>query len=134
MRNGPNGVAPAARLDEAGGDDRARVHHRVERPTEVVDHDRVERVPGRLDADPLQHRVPALVLERHAEDERLRDRLDGEFERGVAHLVDVAVGGDHADPEPSGIGPPELGDVGGHLPLVEAAVLLEEVPEVLEDR
>ena len=113
-------VLVVTRLDEAGGDDRARVHHRVERPVQVVDHDRVERVARRLDADPLQHRVAALVLERHAEHERLRDRLDGEREVGVAHLVDVAVGGDHADAEPVRVGAPELGDVGRHRALRRA--------------
>ena len=110
------------------------VHHRVERPVPVVDHDRVERVPRRLDADPAEHGVTALILERHPEHQRLGDGLDGELQVGVTHLVDVAVGGHHADPEPAGVGPAEFGDVGGDLPFVELAVLVEQATEVLEDR
>ena len=109
------------------------VDHRVERPVAIVDHDGVEGVPRRLDADPFEHRVATLVLERHPEHERLRDRLDGEVEIGVAHLVDVAVGGHHADAEPVRVGPAQLGDVGGDLALFELAVLVEEAVEVVED-
>ncbi len=75
-----------------------------------------------------------LVFERHPEHERLRDRLDGEVEIGVAHLVHVAVGRHHADAEPVRVGPAQLGDVGGHLALVELPVLVEEAVQVVEDR
>ena len=77
--------------------------------------------------------VASAVLEGHAEHERLGDRLDREVEAGVAHLVDVAVGGDDGDAEPRRVGPPQLRDVGRHLPLVERRVLLQQVTEMFED-
>jgi hypothetical protein len=41
---------------------------------------------------------------------------------------------DHADAEPVGVGPPELGDVGGDVPLLQLPVLVEQAAQVVEDR
>ena len=53
----------------------------------------------------------AEVLERHAERERLGDRLQRERLIAVAGLEDLAVGGDDADAEMIGIRVAELGNV-----------------------
>ena len=72
-------VGEVLAADEVGRGDRPGVHQRIERPVrDFVEHDRVERFAGRLDADLLEHLLAAVVLERQAEHERLRDRLDAE--------------------------------------------------------
>ena len=70
-------VGEVLALDQVGRGDGAGVHQRIEGAIGVfVEHDRVEGFAGRLDADFLEHGVAAVVFERHAEDERLGDRLD----------------------------------------------------------
>ena len=115
---------------QVGGGDRAGVDHRVEGPvTDGVEHDRVERLAGGLDADALEHALAPVVLERQAVDERLRDRLQREQAVGVADVEALALGGDHADREPGGVGARELGDVVGDAAFVHLARLLEDLFE-----
>jgi hypothetical protein len=52
--------------------------------------DRVERLAARLDPDVTDHLVPAELVEGQREDERLRDRLDGEGELGISGGDDAA--------------------------------------------
>ena len=61
--------------------------------------DRVEGVAGGLDADRLLHALAAAVLQRHAVDQRLGDRLQRERLARVADLVDLAVDGGDGDAE-----------------------------------
>ena len=59
-------------LDEIGRGDGAGVHQRIERAVRFfVEHDRVERLAGRLDADLFEHRFAAVIFQRHAEHKRL---------------------------------------------------------------
>ena len=72
-------VGKVLALDQVGRGDRPGVDQRIERPIRrFVEHDRIERLAGRLDADLLEHLLAAVVFERQAEHERLRDRLDAE--------------------------------------------------------
>jgi len=60
-------------LHQLGDGDGAGIDHGVERAVgHLVEHDRVERLAGRLDADMLQHRLAAIVLQRVAIHEGLR--------------------------------------------------------------
>ena len=66
-------------LDEVGRGDRAGIHQRVERAVRLlVEHDRVECLARRLDADLFEHRFAAVIFERQPEHERLRHRLNAE--------------------------------------------------------
>ena len=67
-------------VDEGCHDDRPRVDHRVHRPAGLrLQADGVEGIARRLHADGASHRVHAAVFQRDAIDQRLGDRLDGEF-------------------------------------------------------
>ena len=121
-------------FDQSGRDDRTRVHHRVERAVRRVDRDRVERVPRRLDAHSLHHELAAVLRERHPEDERLRDRLDGERFAAVTDLEEVSVGRDDRDAERAGVGGGELGDVARHLAVTDLGELVAEITEIAQNR
>ena len=86
-----------------------------------VEHDRVERLAGRLDADLLEHRLAAVVFERQPEHERLRDRLDAEQLLVVADVERLPVDGHDRDAEPIGVGQGQLGDVVGDLAVVDTS-------------
>ena len=95
---------------QRGDGDGAGIDHGVERPVgDLVEHDRVERFAGRLDADMPQHVLAAIMLERVAVHERLRDRLDGEEVVGVAGGVDLAVDRGERDAEGGGSALPSCG-------------------------
>jgi hypothetical protein len=80
--------------------DGAGVDHRVERAVgDLIEHDRVERLSGRLDADMLEHGFAAIAVERVAIHERLRYGLDGEGVIGVADSVDLSVDRGDGDAE-----------------------------------
>src|SRR5262249_35355045 len=119
-------VEPRGRVlprHQAGDGDRAGVHHRVHRPVRLrVEHDRVERVAGRLDADDPADLLAAQRVQHQPVDEDVRDGLEGEADVGVPDGVDVAGGRDHGDAEPVGVDLGELGDVGGDLAVAVAAV------------
>ena len=90
--------------------------HRVERPVgDLVEHDRVERLPGRLDADMAEHIVAPIVLERVAVHERLRYRLDAEEAIGVAGRVGLSVDRGECHAEGVGSGPAKLREIVGDL-------------------
>ncbi len=118
--------------------DRAGVDHRVARAGQVrsvfrLQADGVERVTRRLDADLGHDRVAAPVGQRQAVGERLGHRLDGERGARVADLVDVPVGGGHADPEALGVGAGQRRDVVGHRPVAQFEVLGVQPLEVVLD-
>ena len=95
--------------------DRAGVDHRVEgHAGRGPERDRVERVAGRLDADPRPDGGRAEAVEDRRVGERLGHRLDRERDPRVADLVDGAVDGRHDDAEPRRVGTRELRDVRGH--------------------
>ena len=95
------------------------VHERIERPVRLfVEHDRVERLAGRLDADFLEHRFAAMVFERQAEHERLRHRLNAEQLLVIADVEDLAVDGDDGNAEPIRVGQRQLGNVVGDFAVV----------------
>jgi hypothetical protein len=99
------------------------VDHRIERAVAaLVEHDRIERVAARLDADLAEDKILSVVFEREAVDERLRDRLDSKQIARVAGLVDLAVGGDERDAESIRIGLGQLRDVGRNLAVEVLAI------------
>ena len=101
---------------QRGDGDGAGIDHGVERPVgDLVEHDRVESFPRRLDADMVQHVLAPVMLERVAVHEGLRNRLDGEEVVGVAGGVDLAVDRGERDAEYAGIGLAELRDIVGDL-------------------
>ena len=79
--------------------------------------DGIERITARLHADMLGHSRVAIRLERHAEGERLRDRLNRERTITVAGLVDGPARRGQADSEVLRIGFSQFGNVRGHLPV-----------------
>jgi len=81
----------------------------------LVEHDGVEGLAGRLDADMLQHRGAPIALQRIAVHERLRHGLDGEGDLGIADGIDLPVDGGDGDAKQSRIGLAELGDIVGRL-------------------
>ena len=103
-----------AAVHQLGHGDGAGIDHGVERPVgDLVEHDGVERLSGRLDPDFFQHTFPAMALKRIAVHERLRHRLDGEGIIGIADGVDRAVDRGERDAEAGGIGLGEFGNVVG---------------------
>ena len=101
---------------QRGYGDGAGIDHGVERPVgDLVEHDRIESFPRRLDADMVEHILAPVMLERVAVHEGLRNRLDGEEVVGVASSVDLAVDRGERDAEGGGIGLAELRDVVGDL-------------------
>jgi len=92
--------------------DRAGVHHRVERPACLrVDGHGVERIARRFDTDAVEDGIGAAFLERHAEHERLRDRLDRECLAGVADFEDLTVDRAHRDREVVRVSLCEFGNI-----------------------
>lgn len=59
--------------------------------------------------------VDAGVCQRHAVDQRLGRRLDGEQRARIAHFVDLAVGGCAGDAERRRVGFGQFGEVAGDL-------------------
>ena len=103
--------------------DGAGIDHGVEGPVrDLVEHDGVERLACRLDADTVEHVGAAELLQREAMHEWLRDRLNGEGVAGVTGGVDPAVDGRQRNAKGAGIGLAELGDVVGD----PAAALLRD--------
>ena len=86
-----------------------------------------------LGSTPILASTGADNLQRQREDEGLRDRLDGEFDRAVAGLVDVAVDGREADAEMRRIGLAQFRDVIGRRAAVFGRVggqaVVQEVPQ-----
>src|SRR4030095_2845046 len=113
---------------------RAAVDHRIGGAAGfLLEADRVERVAGGLDADPLQDGIAPAVLEREPVDEWLGDRLDRERSSGVADLVDATVRGGQGNPEPVWIGFRQLGNVGRDLTGAEIQASCMELLEVVLD-
>lgn len=80
--------------------DRTGVDHRIARPLgHRVETDLVEGFPRRFDVDLLRDGLRASVGEREGVGERFRNRLDGERQARVAHLVYVSVDRGYADTE-----------------------------------
>ncbi len=128
------GAAALGVVDQARAGNRSGVDHRIERPIVGVEADRIERFTARLDADLGFDALLPEQLQRQREHESLRDRLDGEFDRGVAGLVDMAVDGREADTEMRRIGLAELRDVVGNRALVVAAIGVEAVFQEVAER
>ncbi len=116
--------------DEGRGDDGARVHHGIERSSQRVDADRVERIPGRLDAHLRQHVVDATLGESKRVYERLRHRLDRERLEPTCG-IDVPVEGGESQSERRGVSARQLGDVSREL---AAAVLNGRLPRVVQQQ
>src|SRR5262249_39005744 len=92
--------------------DGAGIHHRIEWHVGTwIEHNRVEGVAARFDADARQHRLAAGELECETIDEGLRYRLDGEGLVRVPYRVQVAVDGGESDAERLRIDPGQLGNV-----------------------
>ena len=90
------------------------IDHRIERPVvALIENDRVESLPGGLDTDLAQYRVPAVILKRQPVDHRLGDRLDREQGVVIAHLVDKPIGGGEGDGELIGGNFGQLGNIVG---------------------
>ena len=110
----------AGAVDEVRGDQRARVDHRVVRAVmPLVEDDRVERVTARLDADPGQHVLLAVVGERERVGEDLGDRLERERQLMVALVVEAAVHRGQADGEVVALLARRVGGVVAALGVVE---------------
>ncbi len=101
-------------VDQAGAGDGAGVDHRIEWMVVGVEPDRVEGLARGFDADRAFHPRRAQRIQRQRKHERLRHRLDGEGGPGVADFVDVAVDGDEADAELTGVGLAKLRNIVGH--------------------
>lgn len=94
---------------------RARVHHRVRGSTgSALEFDRVEGLPRRLDADPVEG-VAVGVPQRQGEEERLHGRLDAERHVGVSTASYGAVREGEGERAEVGIGLRELGNAVIHL-------------------
>src|SRR5258708_11251350 len=100
VKNARHTISGVRAVDQRGGDDGAGIDHRVEWAiAPVVEHNRIELIARRLDADASQHRIAAMIVQREAIYERLRDRLEREGLPRVAHFVNKAVGGHEGDAE-----------------------------------
>src|ERR1017187_6743171 len=106
-------AGPLDAVDQARAGDRPGVDHRIEWPVVRGQTDGIERLAAWLDSDLGFDPLGADNLQRQREDEGLRDRLDGEFDRAVAGLVAVAVDGREADAEMRWIGFAQFRDVIG---------------------
>jgi hypothetical protein len=100
---------------------------------DLVEHDRIEGFTRRLDADMPEHVFAAIMLERVAVHEQLRDGLNGEEVVGVAGRVNLAVDGGERDAEDGGIGLAELRDVVGHLAANHPRHALMQIDEEIVD-
>ena len=128
-------LLPSSPVHQLGDGDGAGIDHGVERPVgDLVEHDRVERFAGRLDADMLQHVLAPVMLERVAVHEGLRHRLDGEEVVGVADGVDLAVDGGDGDAEVAGSALPSSRDVVGDLAANHPRYPLMQIDEEIVDR
>ena len=107
------GAVALGLVDQPGAGDGAGVDHRIEGMVVGIEADRIEGIAGRLNADFAFHPRCAKRVQRQREHERLRHRLDGEGNPGVADLVDMAVEGGEADAEMIGIGLAEFWDIVG---------------------
>jgi hypothetical protein len=122
-------------LDEPGGGDGAGVDHRVARPAGArVEADGVESIARGLHADLGEDIGAAMIREREAIDEGLRDGLEGELAPRIARLVDAAIGGDDADAEPLGESLGQLGNVGGDFTVGDAGEFAEQLLQLIVDR
>src|SRR5664280_883209 len=104
-------AGPIDAVDQARAGDRPGVDHRIEWPVVRGQADGVERLAAWLYSDLGFDPLRADKVQRQREDEGLRDGLDGEFDRAVAGLVDVAVDGREADAEMRRIGLAQFRDV-----------------------
>lgn len=90
----PFAARVAHRLHHAARRDGARIDERSRRVVvlEQDGHDRVERQPGRIGADLVEHRIGPVLL--HGQDSRrnLRHRFDAEHVIRIAGLDDLSVG------------------------------------------
>ena len=124
-----------AALDQRGRGDRPGIDHGVEWPVvALVEGDGVEGFARGFDADLAQHLLATVVGQRHAVDDGLRDRLDGEQRGTVAGLVDIAVHGGERDAEQVVIDPRQLGDIARHRSLAVLLVPLMQLIEIVADR
>jgi len=134
---GEQGVAGQDLLEvaeEAGGGDRARVDHRVERQARLrVELERVVGYARRLDVDACGDSLGTVAVERQREGHGLGDRLDREADARVAGLVALTVDGDQADAERCYVRVGELLRVGRPRPFGQRAVALEQALEVPVD-
>src|SRR5258708_4716339 len=103
---------------------RAGIDHRIERTSRTrVETYRVEGITRWLDADSAKHVIFAIVGERHAIHERLRDRLNGEGLAGLANLIYVSIAGRDTDPKPILVSQRQLRNVGRNVAVLKGRAL-----------
>jgi hypothetical protein len=116
-------VAARLRVQERRHRDSPRVHHRVVGTVGFpLQLDGIERVAARFHVNALEHLFRSTFLERHAEDERLRDRPDGEQAIAVAGFKHSTRGGDQGYVEFVWICLAQFGNVGRDLTVVHQCV------------
>jgi hypothetical protein len=101
-------------VDQARAGDGTGIDHRIERMVLRIEADRVEGVARWFDADRAFDPCGAQRIQCQREHERLRHRLDGEGNPGIADFVDVTVEGGEADAEMIGVGLAEFMDIVGN--------------------
>jgi hypothetical protein len=109
----------------------ACIDHRVLRCIRRdVDADLVERLTRRLHPDSRIDRIPADLIKGERIGERLGYRLNREFDCGIAGLINISIRKRQRQPESSGFGAGELGDVGGQRSIRDARVFVSDLVQV----